>query len=278
MMKTRTTALLAALLATGGIVSAQTTANETQQRATQGQAEMQQPRQANSGTPHQRPGMHQGMNQQPQGNTGMRNQQSGMQQGMGQQQQGNAGMQHQRPGMQQGMQQGMNQGMNPPQQGSAGMQSQQSSGGQAGMNQAQQGNSGTQSQQSATQGQASSGNQSSGGQDATPGQASGANELEGVTTNAAGAIVPEDTTVSGARGMAFECRPSATDCPVDQSSGSSVTTTDSLPLGSTLEHGSQGATVGESSYPTSPGTGNLGSGSTGAPPGPRPGPALGQGR
>lgn len=76
-------------------------------------------------------------------------------------------------------------------------------------------------------------------------------------------------------GVTMECRPSSADCPVTESSGSSVTTTDSQPLGSAPP---KGGAISGSQYPTSPGSGSLGSGSTGAPAGPAPGPTLGIGR
>lgn len=97
---------------------------------------------------------------------------------------------------------------------------------------------------------------------------------------AEGAAAAKDTPAPnagtpGRTGVIMECRPSATDCPVTESSGSSVTTTDSLPIGSTPERDD---TISESQYPTSPGLGTLGSGSTGAPADPGPGPTIGIGR
>lgn len=90
-----------------------------------------------------------------------------------------------------------------------------------------------------------------------------------------GASAPNADTAGGSTGVTMECRPSAVDCPVTGSSGSSVTTTDSLPLGSVPERDD---TISESRYPTSPGSGTMGSGSTGAPAGPGPGPTIGIGR
>lgn len=72
-----------------------------------------------------------------------------------------------------------------------------------------------------------------------------------------------------------ECRTSSVNCPVTGSSGSSVIKTDSLPIGSTMK---QDGPLSESKYPTSPGTGSIGSGSTGTPAGPDKGPTLGTGR
>jgi hypothetical protein len=78
------------------------------------------------------------------------------------------------------------------------------------------------------------------------------------------------------RGIEMECRPSSVNCPVTESSGSSVTTTDALPLGSAPPADD---TVTESKYPTSPGSGSMGSGLTGSPVGPgHPGPTTGIGR
>lgn len=76
----------------------------------------------------------------------------------------------------------------------------------------------------------------------------------------------------------MECRTASVHCPVNNSSGPSVTSTDSLPLGSTtgIERGAGGPV--ESQYPTSPGSGSMGSGATGAPTGPAPGPTIGIGR
>lgn len=79
---------------------------------------------------------------------------------------------------------------------------------------------------------------------------------------------------SGDSGISAECRPSSMHCPVTGSSGS-VTTTDSLPLGSAP---ARDRTITESQYPTSPGSGSVGSGTTGVPAGPAPGPVLGIGR
>lgn len=76
-------------------------------------------------------------------------------------------------------------------------------------------------------------------------------------------------------GTLAECRPSSVNCPVGDSSGSSVITTDSLPIGST---GDRGNTISESDYPTSVGSGSMGSGATGSPAGPAPGPTNGIGR
>jgi len=73
-----------------------------------------------------------------------------------------------------------------------------------------------------------------------------------------------------------ECRPASENCPTD-SSGDSVVSTDSQPLGSTVKRGN-GPTVDESDYPTSVGTGGSGSGVTGTPTGPDSGPTLGTGR
>lgn len=84
-----------------------------------------------------------------------------------------------------------------------------------------------------------------------------------------------DANTTGARGIEMECRPSAVDCPVTDSSGSSVISTDSQPIGSAPERDD---TISESQYPTSPGSGRLGSGATGAPAGPGPGPTIGIGR
>lgn len=98
----------------------------------------------------------------------------------------------------------------------------------------------------------------------------GASGSSGTPDASSSSAVPPDRT-----GVTMECRPSAVDCPVTDSSGSSVTTTDSQPLGSAPKRDD---TISESKYPTSPGTGRLGSGSTGAPAGPGPGPTIGIGR
>lgn len=76
-------------------------------------------------------------------------------------------------------------------------------------------------------------------------------------------------------GTLAECRPSSVNCPAADSSGSSVITTDSMPIGST---GDRGKTISESDYPTSVGSGSMGSGVTGSPVGPAPGPTNGIGR
>lgn len=76
-------------------------------------------------------------------------------------------------------------------------------------------------------------------------------------------------------GTLAECRPSSVNCPVGDSSGSSVITTDSMPIGSA---GERGKTISESDYPTSVGSGSMGSGATGSPAGPAPGPTIGIGR
>ncbi|WP_334186348.1 hypothetical protein [Noviherbaspirillum sp.] len=76
-------------------------------------------------------------------------------------------------------------------------------------------------------------------------------------------------------GVAMECLPSAVNCPVIDPSGRSVVTTDSLPIGSTGEFD---GTISESKYPTSVGYGSMGSGLTGSPTGPAPGPVNGMGR
>lgn len=93
---------------------------------------------------------------------------------------------------------------------------------------------------------------------------------------------------SSREGLMMDCLPSAVNCPVtessgasgtqgsSESSGSSVTTTDDLPIGSTGDR--KGKTVSESQYPTSPGSGSTGSGVTGTPVGPDPGPTFGIGR
>lgn len=79
----------------------------------------------------------------------------------------------------------------------------------------------------------------------------------------------------GAAGTPAECRPSSVNCPVDGSSGSSVITTDSMPIGTS---GDRDRTISESDYPTSVGSGSMGSGATGSPAGPAAGPAIGIGR
>jgi hypothetical protein len=81
---------------------------------------------------------------------------------------------------------------------------------------------------------------------------------------------------SAARGMTMECRQSSVNCPVTNSSGSDVTSTDALPPGSST--GKLGGMIEESRYPTSPGSGSMGSGATGSPTGPSPGPVNGIGR
>lgn len=96
---------------------------------------------------------------------------------------------------------------------------------------------------------------------------------------ASGGLESPDSTrareSSGDRGTMAECRPSSVNCPVGDSSGSSVISTDSQPIGST---GDRDKTISESGYPTSVGSGSLGSGATGAPTGPDPGPTIGIGR
>lgn len=74
----------------------------------------------------------------------------------------------------------------------------------------------------------------------------------------------------------MRCRPSSVNCPVASPSGSGAITTDAMPAGS--QRGKLGGPIGESRYPTSPGSGSMGSGRTGAPTGPDPGPELGIGR
>lgn len=91
---------------------------------------------------------------------------------------------------------------------------------------------------------------------------------------AGGAGTASDGQTSGGTGITAECRPSSVHCPVTDSSGS-VTSTDSLPIGSAPPKDS---TITESQYPTSPGSGSIGSGSTGVPAGPARGPVLGIGR
>ncbi len=91
----------------------------------------------------------------------------------------------------------------------------------------------------------------------------------------------ESTYSEGVPDLTARCRTASVHCPVtepSQSSGSSVTSTDSLPLGSAtrIERGAGGPT--ESQYPTSQGSGSMGSGSTGSPTGPAPGPVNGIGR
>lgn len=81
----------------------------------------------------------------------------------------------------------------------------------------------------------------------------------------------------GAIGTPAECRPASEDCPV-QTSDEGVTSTDSLPLGSTVRRDEGGPTIDESDYPTSTGSGSVGSGVTGVPAGPDPGPTIGTGR
>lgn len=78
------------------------------------------------------------------------------------------------------------------------------------------------------------------------------------------------------RAVPMDCLPSSVDCPVVESSGpSGVITTDSLPIGST---GERDGPISGSGYPSSPGVGGMGSGATGSPTGPRPGPTTGIGR
>lgn len=91
----------------------------------------------------------------------------------------------------------------------------------------------------------------------------------------------ESTYSEGVPDLTARCRTASVHCPVtdqNQSSGSSVISTDSLPIGSAteIERGAGGPT--ESQYPTSQGSGSMGSGSTGAPTGPDPGPTIGIGR
>lgn len=82
-------------------------------------------------------------------------------------------------------------------------------------------------------------------------------------------------------GITATCRTPSVHCPIvepSQSSGSSVISTDSLPIGSAtqVERGAGGPT--ESQYPTTQGSGSMGSGVTGAPTGPDTGPTIGIGR
>lgn len=78
------------------------------------------------------------------------------------------------------------------------------------------------------------------------------------------------------RAVPMDCLPSSVDCPVVESSDpSNVITTDSLPIGST---GERDGPISGSGYPSSPGVGGMGSGATGSPTGPRPGPMTGIGR
>lgn len=92
----------------------------------------------------------------------------------------------------------------------------------------------------------------------------------------------ESTYSEGVPDLTARCRTASVHCPIDdpnQSSGSSVISTDSLPIGSAteIERGAGGPT--ESQYPTSQGSGGVGSGVTGVPTGPEPaGPAIGIGR
>lgn len=76
---------------------------------------------------------------------------------------------------------------------------------------------------------------------------------------------------------AAECLPSSEPCPTEGSSGEGVVTTDSQPLGSTVERGN-GPGVDTSDYPTSTGAGAAGSGVSGTPTRPDAGPTLGIGR
>lgn len=78
-----------------------------------------------------------------------------------------------------------------------------------------------------------------------------------------------------------ECGPTSVHCPIaepNHSRGSSVISTDSLPIGSagSIERGAGGPT--ESQYPTTQGSGSMGSGVTGSTTGPAPGPTNGIGR
>ncbi|GAB3551711.1 hypothetical protein GCM10027343_36320 [Noviherbaspirillum agri] len=101
---------------------------------------------------------------------------------------------------------------------------------------------------------------------------SGADQASGRDNDAANAAAND----SGANtGITMKCRPSSVGCPVTDSSGSSVTSTDSQPLGSIPPRDD---TISESQYPTSPGSGSLGSGSTGSPAGRPTGPTNGIGR
>lgn len=109
--------------------------------------------------------------------------------------------------------------------------------------------------------------------------ASPASEGAAVSSQAADKIDSTDA-VRGQKGSVTtgtlaECRPSSVNCPVGDSSGSSVITTDSMPIGSA---GDRGKTISESDYPTSVGSGSMGSGATGSPAGPAPGPTNGIGR
>lgn len=110
-----------------------------------------------------------------------------------------------------------------------------------------------------------------------PGHAIGAGSTVGSAASGGGdpPAAGAHAGTSGRTGVTMECRPSAVDCPVTESSGSSVVTTDSLPLGSIPERDD---TISESRYPTSPGSGTMGSGVTGSPTGPGPGPTNGIGR
>ncbi|WP_420473728.1 hypothetical protein [Noviherbaspirillum sp. ST9] len=106
--------------------------------------------------------------------------------------------------------------------------------------------------------------------------ASGASGAGNAGTNAPAKAAPARNSGNAGRiGLEMECRPSSVHCPVTDSSGSSVITTDSLPIGSAPDKDS---TITESQYPTSPGSGSMGSGVTGSPTGPAPGPTNGIGR
>lgn len=94
--------------------------------------------------------------------------------------------------------------------------------------------------------------------------------------NESAPVAAPDIATSGGTAVQAECRPASDDCPVHEDKD--VTTTDSLPLGSTIRRSEDGQTIGESDYPTSPGSGSAGSGITGTPTGPAPGPATGIGR
>jgi hypothetical protein len=110
------------------------------------------------------------------------------------------------------------------------------------------------------------------------GQATGSGGTVGSAASGGGDTAPPaaaNAGTPGRTGVTMECRPSAVDCPVTESSGSSVITTDSQPIGSIPERDD---TISESRYPTSPGSGRLGSGATGSPAGPGAGPTNGIGR
>ncbi len=109
---------------------------------------------------------------------------------------------------------------------------------------------------------------------AATGTASGAPSRQMENSNAPGSneVRPEQ------RGGPAECGPTKEDCaPATSGDGKETIRTDSQPLGSSVEAGS-GPSVDASDYPTSVGSGAIGSGTTGSPTGSTQGPVVGTGR